>query len=280
MKILISGSSGFIGRNIIKRLRESGHEIVKIKVFQRNEISMEIQKKFVDKQLLDLGENIYDVAVFIHLAWMDVHSWDSDFNHSVNQGLSHYLIDCLTQRGIGRVIVAGTCLEYGPREGEYDEAMEVEPQNGYGLAKYSLYKSLIKLMSKTKFELTWLRIFYIYGEDQPSKSIYGSLLEHISRGVSMFNMSHGQQVRDYLHINQVCRMIESIVLSEKSFGLVNLCSGRGLTLEQHVRQWLIELDPQGNVELNLNVLPHRQGEPLIFWGSSKKFERLSGKGHQ
>ena len=71
--------------------------------------------------------------------------------------------------------------------------------------------------------------------------------------------------------------IESIALSGRGFGLVNLCSGRGRTLENLGTQWLTQINPRGKIKLNLNALPYRRGEPMSFWGSSKKFELLNNK---
>ena len=50
-----------------------------------------------------------------------------------------------------------------------------------------------------KFNLVWLRIFYVFGGDQPINTLYGSFIE-AKKNKKLFNMSKGNQFRDYIHI--------------------------------------------------------------------------------
>lgn len=275
MKILVSGSSGFLGRNLIKALKISGHEIITIKVFHQNIKSIAIQRQYLNLELRKLGSQIGDIDIFIHLAWMDKEHWNSLFHLKVNLLLSEYLIKFLALRGVNHVVVSGTCLEYGVLEGELNERMEVQPKNAYALAKYILCKRLMAMAEEHEFELSWLRIFYVYGLDQPQNTIYGSLYKHVMSGGREFEMSLGQQVRDYLHIDQICEKIKLIISSKKGFGIVNVSSGIGITLEMHVRNWLFEINPELAVKLHLGTLPYRENEPFMFWGNTNKFQLLT-----
>ena len=274
MKILVSGASGFIGRNLIKFLKHLDCEIITICMFQKDLTSLAMQIEHLENQLQKIEPQICDVHTFIHLAWLGTNDWNSTVHKNINTQLSEYLIKRLSSGGIEHVIVAGTCLEYGVSGGNLSEILPVKPKNEYALAKYALYESIRIMANKDGFELSWLRLFYIFGGDQPSTTIYGSMMEHIIRGKTTFNMSSGQQVRDYLHIDTVCQMILAVVMSKKGFDVVNICSGQGLTLEKHVRGWLHDISPKINLSLNLGALPDRKDEPFLLWGSSHKFDSL------
>ena len=277
MKILISGSSGYIGRNLIELLTNSNHEVLTIDVFQRDLMSLEKQIKHLDKQLRKLGPKLVDVNTFIHLAWMSTNDWNSSIHRNLNKQVSEYLIKRLSSKGVDHVIVAGTCLEYGISGGNLEEVIQAKPKNEYALAKHALYKELRIMANESGFKLTWLRLFFIFGGDQPVNTIYGSIMEKISHGKTTFNMSSGRQVRDYLHIDTVCQMIQAVVNSNKDLGVINICSGQGFTLEKHVRRWLRDIKPEVNVKLNLGALPDRKDEPFLLWGSSRKFDSLLKK---
>ena len=274
MKILVSGASGYVGRNLIKSLNDLDCEVLTICVFQQDLMSLEMQIKHLDKQLQKLEPQICDVHTFVHLAWMDANDWNSSVHQNINKQLSEYLIKRLCSGGIEHVIVAGTCLEYGVSGGNLSEILPVKPKNEYALAKHALYKSIRIMANKNGFKLSWLRLFYIFGGDQPPTTIYGSMMEQIIRGETTFNMSSGQQVRDYLHIDTVCQMILAVVVSKEGFDVVNICSGQGCTLEKHVRSWLHDINPEINLSLNLGALPDRKDEPFHLWGSSQKFDSL------
>ncbi|MBM87255.1 MAG: hypothetical protein CMQ41_02645 [Gammaproteobacteria bacterium] len=274
MRILVSGASGYIGRNLIRFLRDSGFEVVTICVFQQGLISLEGQKKHLDKQLQNLEHQICNVHTFVHLAWMGTNDWNSSVHRNINKQLSEYLIKRLCSSGIEHVIVAGTCLEYGISGGNLSENLPAKPKNEYALAKHALYKSIRNMANKNGFKLSWLRLFYIFGGDQPSNTIYGSMREKIIRGERTFDMSSGQQIRDYLHIDTVCQMILAVVVSKKGLDVINICSGEGYTLERHVRSWLHEINPKITLTLNLGALPNRKDEPFQLWGSSQKFDSL------
>ncbi|MDA9371645.1 NAD(P)-dependent oxidoreductase [Porticoccaceae bacterium] len=273
MKILVSGARGFIGRNLISVLKKAGHHVFTLKAFHADVGCLENQIHHLNDEFQLLQNSFCDIDVFVHLAWMDTNNWNSDAHLNINEPLSRYLIEYLAFRDVRHIIVVGTCLEYGG-EGELNESMEALPNNNYALAKYELYKNLRRIARKKNFTLTWLRLFYVYGGDQPPNTLFGSLKQHITQEASFFDMSLGQQIRDYLHIDLVSQRLAAVILSKKEFDVLNLCSGEGRALESHVRSWITQIDIDNKIELKLGTLPYRDDEPFALWGSSEKFEQL------
>lgn len=273
MKILVSGARGFIGRNLISFLKKTGHHVVTLKAFHADIGGLENQIRHLNDELQLLQDSFCDIDIFVHLAWMDTNDWNSDAHLNINEPLSRYLIEYLASRDVRHITVVGTCLEYGS-EGELDESMEALPNNKYALSKYELYKKLRRIARKKNFTLTWVRLFYVYGGDQPPNTLFGSLKQHIEQEASYFDMSLGQQIRDYLHIDLVSQRLAAVISSRKEFDVLNLCSGEGRALESHVRSWITQIDIDNTIELKLGALPYRDEEPFALWGSSKKFEQL------
>ncbi|MDD3573912.1 MAG: NAD-dependent epimerase/dehydratase family protein [Methanospirillum sp.] len=102
--------------------------------------------------------------------------------------------------GVRRVLVTGTCFEYGLQNGCLSEEMLTAPVTPYGFAKDVLRKSLVMLQEIHPFTLQWVRLFYLYGPGQNPKSLLSQLDAAIDRGDLVFRMSGGEQLRDYLPV--------------------------------------------------------------------------------
>ena len=174
--------------------------------------------------------------------------------------------------GLQRLNVTGTCFEYGMQEGCLSENMPAKPDNAYALAKYKLYQLLEELKLEIPFQLNWLRLFYMYGKGQNPKALFSQLVAAIKRGDETFNMSGGEQERDFLPIEKVAENIALIALLENESGLVNCCSGKPVKVKDWVTNYLHQ---QGaNIILNLGFYPYADYEPMAFWGDSKKLETI------
>lgn len=274
MKILLSGATGYIGRNLKRMLEMGGHNVIPLKIFLRNGKNLVDQKKFLDKSLHNLNTREQNIDVFIHLAWMNTNDWSSEQHLSINMPLSYYLIERLSDLGIPKFVCIGSCLEYGMLEGRLDEEIEVKPESNYAKAKVRLFETLQGLSIRKGFTLSWLRLFYVYGGDQPENTLFGSLKRHLNQKNHVFPMSGGQQVRDYLHISEVCYKISLIASHTKATGIINICSGKAIVLEEQVRSWLSALEAPGEFVLEMGALPYRTDEPFKFWGCTLNFSRF------
>ena len=92
-------------------------------------------------------------------------------------------------------------------------------------------------------------------------------------------MSGGEQLRDYLPIQEVARLLSVMAVDHTDAGCVNLCAGKPIAVRELVEAWIEEND--WPIELNLGHYPYPDYEPMSFWGSREKLERylgLRGKG--
>ena len=98
------------------------------------------------------------------------------------------------------------------------ETSKVEPLTKYGKAKNNLRKELEKLNKKYKINLSWLRIFYIYGHSKNNKNLWSKLIKYSNYKKNRnFKMSSGEQYRDYIHTKDLAQNIVTIALKKKKF---------------------------------------------------------------
>ncbi len=129
---------------------------------------------------------------------------------------------------------------------------ETKPANAYAIAKDNLRKQLEQLQQQNKFMLKWVRLFYMFGAGQNPNSLLSQLDKALENEDAVFNMSGGEQVRDYLPVENVAANIVTIALQQNITGIVNCCSGKGITVKEFVQNYL--KDKNQSITLNLGFL--------------------------
>jgi dTDP-6-deoxy-L-talose 4-dehydrogenase (NAD+) len=185
---------------------------------------------------------------------------------------AHYrFLKALVEAGLKNLLVTGTCSEYGMQSGPLSENMETQPVNPYGFAKDTLRRQLEYLQRVIPFSLTWTRLFYLYGEGQAENSLLPQLKRAVERGDRVFNMSGGEQLRDYLPISEVAKYIVSLAMTRCDNGVVNVCSGQPISVRKLVEGWIRENG--WSIDLSLGQYPYPDYEPMAFWGDQNKMNR-------
>ena len=277
MKVMVTGGTGFVGRHVVSAIVAAGANSVSVVARNPEKVqSMSWHGKVTVLQAdlsqsfeaLFLPENKPDVL--IHLAWSGVRNYRDFFHIDKNLPADLAFLQGAVRAGVSRLIVAGTCLEYGMQNGPLTEEMETRPSTPYGFAKDTLRKALQLLQEEVPFNLQWMRMFYMYGEGQNANSLLAKLDSAIDEGLSVFNMSHGDQLRDYLPIQRVAELFLRALRRPDIAGVINCCSGVPVSVLDLVQRRVLERD--SCIALNRGYYPYPNYEPMAFWGVPKKIE--------
>ena len=276
MKILVTGATGFIGRYLVSLLLQSGHDVTvivrdidRVKQFswsEHVEIIVADIHKAENRWLAKIGEQ----DALIHLAWPGLPNYQSLFHFEDTLPADYCFVKAMVELGIKQILVTGTCFEYGDQAGSLDESLSTIPNNPYALAKDSLRKFLQSLQQDYPFVLQWARLFYIYGEGQNPNSLLAQLNDAISSEQNMFNMSGGEQLRDYLPVEMVAQYLLELIACRNCDGVVNVCSGQPISVRTLAERYLAERNAQ--LTLNLGFHPYVDYEPMAFWGNQQKLK--------
>lgn len=276
IRVLVTGASGFIGRHV---LRELGKSDANVTAVTRNAARLRDFANVCELRELDLrslvAADIEDIAshdVLIHLAWDGLPNYRS-LHHFERELPSQYaFLSSVVRAGLKSLLVTGTCFEYGKQSGPLSETLPCSPDNPYGFSKDCLRKQIEFLKEIQGFNVAWARLFYMYGDGQAETSLLSQLRVAVERGDTQFNMSGGEQLRDFLPVTEVARIIVALALQRQDIGVVNVCSGRPQSVRSLVEGWINENG--WSIKPNLGHYPYPDYEPMAFWGDRSKLATL------
>lgn len=279
-KVLVTGATGFIGNYVVHELLNHNVEII---TTARNEEQAKQKDWFTKTAFIPFDFHEYDESknyfeyfhqpdILIHLAWQGLPNYKSDFHLTRNLPLQFSFLQNLILHGLKDITVTGTCFEYGMKNGMLKEDVEAEPANPYAKAKDELRKKIELIKSKNNFSFKWVRLFYMYGKGQNTKSLFSQLDKAIENGDETFNMSGGEQIRDFLPVEQVAQNIVAIALQQNAEGIFNCCSGIPVKIKDLVKDYAAKKN--SSIKFNLGYYPYPDYEAMEFWGDATKLKSI------
>jgi dTDP-6-deoxy-L-talose 4-dehydrogenase (NAD+) len=215
----------------------------------------------------------YHPTHVILLSWPGLPNYQETFHVTRNLPACIALVEQLIAAGLKRIVVAGTCYEYGLQSGPLREDQYTDPANCYAVAKDSLRRVMANRCEMKGVEWCWSRIFYPYGVGQNPHSLLPSLQRAIEQGESVFAMSSGRQLRDFLAVDDVAQCLLRLINHPQAQGIYNCGSGQPMSIRELAERQIAESSAQ--ISLKFGVYPDRADEPLAFWADPTKLSSLS-----
>ena len=278
MKILLTGSTGFVGRHLISFLQRNKHTVA---VVVRETTNLTDLKSLIPEELIfkhsgsvsGLTKFIARVApeVVVHLAslYLTQHK-ANDIKSLVESNILFgvQVLESISEVGIKNFINVGTSWQ-NFNDDEYN------PANLYAASKQAF-----EVLSKYYVEvhglsIITLKIFDTYGPQDTRNKIINLLKTSAVSGDTL-KMSPGKQKIDLVHIDDVVRAFLIAIkrnLKNENGGMETfaLSSGRPISLRNLVK--LIEIETSIPMNVKFSVLPYRTREIMEPW---KQFISLPG----
>lgn len=278
MRILLTGATGFIGNHVVNFLLDAGHTVIAAGRDHAKAATCNWFPKVgwldldIDAEQPDLFRRSGSPDALLHMAWGKLDRY-RDPDHFESFPARHYsFIRNLVRDGLQQCLVTGTCLEYGMQRGALHEDLPSSPVLAYPLGKHILYEMLTRLQQEHPFRLQWVRLFYLHGPGQRRSSLLAQVEAAITDGKQEFDMSPGDQLRDYLHVQDAARLIGLIAAKGKFNGVVNCCKGEPVTVRALVEDYLEQRG--AHLRLNTGKFPYPDYEPFDFWGDRTRLDAI------
>jgi nucleoside-diphosphate-sugar epimerase len=235
MTLLLTGATGFVGRQVHAELNARG---IPVRAVVRT--GTEARLIAPTERIVTTGDVFGETAawwaracagidIVLHAAW---YAEPGKYLHSPKNA------ECLSgtlalasgaaEAGVRRFVGLGTCFEYDVSAGTLSIETPLKPATPYAEAKAAAFNALSELLPPRGVSFAWYRLFYLYGEGEDEHRLVPSLHRHLAAGEPV-ELTSGRQVRDFLDVHEAARMIADATLGSVQ-GPVNICSGVPITV--------------------------------------------------
>jgi nucleoside-diphosphate-sugar epimerase len=275
MRIFLTGATGFIGSHLARLLLSQGCEVYTLvrsssDLWRIKDIEAQLHLVWGDLLVPDQVKahlKAIQPELCIHAAWyvepgryLTAHENLSMLQASLN------LISQLIALNCPRFVGLGTCFEYDLSSGYLSEKSPVKPHTLYAASKLALQTVLEQLADTTAMKTVWLRLFYQYGPFENKQRLVPAVICALLQNQAT-QVTKGEQIRDFLHIEDVAAAIWAVAQSNLS-GPVNIGSGQPVTVHEIVTKIGTLLN---RPELILwGALPYHPVEPMFVCANNQR----------
>jgi len=238
-RILMTGATGFVGRQVLASLVEKEVDIVPVarpKSVEKLPRAPRIKEPIVTEDLFAEDgrwwqQNLRGIDTVVHAAWYAEPGQYQFSTENMNCLIGTLrMAQAAAQVGVKRFVGVGTCFEYAQSDQPLSADSPLAASSPYAASKAAVYFALSQLLPQYGTEFVWCRLFYLYGEGEDARRLVPAIRRNLSEGRPV-ELTAGHQVRDFLDVIEAGRQIASVAVSGKT-GAANICSGKPVTVRE------------------------------------------------
>lgn len=268
-RVLVTGGTGFIGRNVVDELIRRGYEVHSLvypPFAPEKEGLVQYEMNLLDNKQLEEFFNLHSFENLIHLAWYvgpkcHIHDLNLDWTIATLN-----LLKLFKESGGKKFLGAGTISEYEYKYGYLvEEQTPTDPQTLYGNTKNAIFNIAKVYCKQNNIEFKWPRIFNLYGPAEKPQRLMPSVINSCLKGEDV-KVSDCLKFQDYLHVEDTARGIVDVFEADIQ-GAVNICSGKPMQLRTIVEKIAQLTNFKGNILWG--AIPAAFGDDLVAGNNEK-----------
>ena len=229
---LITGSSGFIGSNLVSMAKSMNFSITTLDSVGKPDIKCDI----TDTDWGEIGLSNFNTVVHLAAKTSVSESLEKPEKFlDVNSEATRKLFHACVEQNVERVIFASSAAVYGSSEEETKKiGEEGVPESPYAETKLH-GEEIARQLSSGITSFLCLRFFNVYGPLQKIDGAYSAVIPAFIQNALMSQdieiHGDGGQTRDFIHVSDVCSaIISSLSIPLSNFSVINVGSGRGISI--------------------------------------------------
>lgn len=271
MKIFVTGATGFVGGYFVRQALASGHYVRATRRSASSIGAIDSKLEWLDVSLDAVGSKHFEGCdAFVHFAAAGVSPKQASREELTywNVSIPQLLLEKAYAAGIRRVVIAGTFAEYGLSANHYDlipPDAPLIPTTSYASSKAAGFVTCYATAIELGLELSYLRVFSAFGDGQYESNFWPALRKAALEGRD-FEMTPGEQIRDYIPVEQVVlSFLYAVTRTDMMAGspvVLNVGSGIPVSMRVFAETWWQKFQATG--ALKVGALPYRPNEVMRF----------------
>lgn len=279
-KLIITGATGMIGSAIIREALKKDYDItciVRKKSSRINNIPKNERVHIIDADICKYKDLVlkerYDI--FMHLAWNKTSVGGRDDVDSQLKNIEYTLdaVRLAKQCGCSVFIGAGSQAEYGVQTVPLSPNLFVNPESGYGVAKFTAGKLAGLLCKQLGMRFNWMRILSIYGKHDGENTLISYCILELKSGRSP-DLTPCEQTWDYLNCDDAARAFLAVAEHGIDGKIYPLGSGQGRKLKEYIKDIQQIVNP--SVTLNFGKKKYYPHQPMYLVADTSELEKDTG----
>jgi UDP-glucose 4-epimerase len=213
-RLLLTGVSGFVGRNVLPILREKGYDVIAPARSELDLLDADAVRRYLKSGQFD---------AVLHLASPTGHNPLDVPEELFERSVRVFMPLATCSDSYGRMIYIGSGAEYGKhrplvqvREDSFGKEL---PRDAYGLSRYAMNE-----LAKGYSNIINLRLFGCYGPGDPKHKLVPSVIEQALKGNTV-------ELRqdcffDFLYVTDIADVLIYFIEHNSCYKNYNLCSGK------------------------------------------------------
>jgi len=284
MRCLVTGATGFLGSHLLSRLLAQGCEVAvtvrersdcrRIEPFLPRAVQIRTDLAHISESAAQIRS--FQPQVVFHLAWTGGNSaryTDDMAQVQANLPGSLDLLQIAAEAGAKRWVGFGSAVEYGTCHGLIAETLVPVPTTLYGISKYALCLVTDKICALKGLEFAWVRPFWTYGPNDDALRLIPMLIDTLLAGRCPA-LTHGEQLWDYLYVDDAVEAIARLGTDTSASGIFNLGSGEAVSVRSVAEQIRDRINPA--LPLGFGEIAYRHDQVMHLQADITKLTNATG----